>query len=105
MSSIIGKWEQPQGQAFPGLWFEFKTDGSFQAELAEMGITSGGSYKVDGSQIDLDQTRHTFPQLIGKFCGLFSIADDTLIMNLGDPGGTRPNSLDGKNKRLYKKIG
>ena len=50
--SIVGKWQQPAGQAFPGLWFQFNEDGTFQAEFPEMGITSGGTYRVSGAEIE-----------------------------------------------------
>jgi hypothetical protein len=103
MTEILGKWQQPSGQPFPGLWFEFKTDGTFHAELAEMGITSGGTYQAEGDHLDMDQTQHTLG-LLGKFYGLFSIDGDTLTMTLNDPGGPRPTSPEGKNKRLYKRI-
>ncbi len=103
MSDILGKWQQPIGQPFPGLWFEFRPDGTFQACLEEMGITSGGTYSAAGGRIDLDQTQHTLG-LIGKFEGLYAIDGDTLTMTLSDPGGSRPDGLEGRNKRLYKKM-
>ena len=102
MSAILGKWQQPAGQPFPGLWFEFRADGTFEAQLEEMGIVSGGAYKISGDQIDLDQTRHTLG-LVGKFEGLFAIEGDTLKMAVGDPGGKRPADLS--KARLYRKIG
>jgi hypothetical protein len=104
MSDILGKWQQPAGQAFPGLWFEFRPDGTFMASLEEMGITSSGTYKAEAGQIDMDQTQHTLG-LVGQFVGVYGVAGDTLTINLADPGAARPTSLDGKNKRLYKKIG
>jgi len=104
MNDLLGKWQQPEGQAFPGLWFEFKTDGTFFASLDEMGITSSGIYKAENGQIDMEQTQHTLG-LVGSFVGVYSVEGDTLIMNLADPGAARPTSLEGKNKRLYKKIG
>jgi hypothetical protein len=103
MDSIIGKWQQPAGQPFPGLWFEFLTDGTFQAAFEEMGITSGGTYTVADGLIDLDQTHHTLG-LLGKFAGLYSIQDNLLTMTLSDPAGPRPDSLESKNKRLYQKM-
>lgn len=103
MDAIKGKWEQPEGQAFAGLSFEFKKDGTFLACLPEMGIESSGTYTAADGLIDLDQTRHTLG-LIGKFTGRYSIECDTLIMNLGDPGAARPDGLDGKNRRVYKRI-
>lgn len=103
MSDIIGKWQQPQGQPFPGLWFEFRLDATFQAVLEEMGVTSSGTYQAADGLIDIDQTQHTLG-LLGKFQGLYAIDGDQLIMTLSDPGGLRPEGLDGRNKRLYKKI-
>lgn len=104
MSDILGKWQQPQGQPFPGLYFEFRADGTFQAVFEEMGITSGGAYALPAAgQIDLDQTQHTLG-LIGRFFGRYIIEGDTLTMTLSDPAGSRPESIEGKNKRLYKKM-
>jgi hypothetical protein len=103
MSDIIGKWQQPPGQPFPGLYFEFRPDGTFNAVFEEMGITSGGTYTAGNGLIDLDQTHHTLG-LLGKFSGRYSIDDETLTMTLSDPAGQRPESLEGKNKRLYKKM-
>lgn len=103
MIDILGKWKQPAGQAFPGLYFEFRADGTFKAGLEEMGITSSGTYTAAEGKIDMDQTRHTMG-LIGKFYGLYAIDGDTLTMNIGDPGAPRPGNLEGRNKRLYKKV-
>lgn len=103
MESILGKWQQPEGQSFAGLWFLFKEDGSFQAYYPEMGIESSGTYTVSEGAIDMDQTKHTFGML-GKFIGRYAIEGDTLTMNLADPGAERPDGLEGKNKRIYKKI-
>jgi len=103
MSNILGKWQQPQGQPFPGLWFEFRPDGTFGAALEEMGVTSSGTYQAGNGRIDMDQTQHTLG-LIGRFQGLYAIAGDTLTMTLSDPGGACPESLDSKNRRIYKRI-
>ena len=103
MSDILGKWQQPAGQPFPGLYFEFRADGTFQAVLEEMGVTSGGTYTAANGEIDMDQTQHTLG-LLGKFFGRYAIDGDTLTMTLGDPGAPRPQSLEGRNQRLYKKI-
>src|SRR5512140_3954566 len=100
--SILGKWEQTAGQAFPGLWFLFKEDGTFEAEFPEMGITSGGTYRVQGNEIDLDQTRHSFG-MIGLFKGLWSVEGSQLRMATGQANGPRPADLSGA--RLYEKIG
>jgi hypothetical protein len=101
MSAILGKWQQPAGQPFPGLWFEFRADGTFEAQLEEMGIVSGGTYHVDGDGIDIDQTRHTLG-LLGKFAGRWAVEGDTLRMAMGDPNGPRPADL--AKARTYLKI-
>lgn len=103
MNDILGKWQQPEGQAFPGLWFEFLDNGKFKAVYEEMGITSSGTYKAVDGRIDMDQTQHTLG-LIAKFEGRYEIDGDTLTMNLSDPYGNRPDGIEGKNKRVYKKI-
>jgi len=46
MNPLIGQWQQPAGQPFPGLWFEFHEDGTFKADYSEMGILSSGTYSV-----------------------------------------------------------
>jgi hypothetical protein len=59
MNDILGKWQQPQGQPFPGLWFDFRPDGTYKAVLEEMGITSSGTYTAENGIIDINQTQHT----------------------------------------------
>ncbi|HEX7540585.1 MAG TPA: hypothetical protein VF352_00525 [Anaerolineales bacterium] len=103
MSDILGKWQQPPGQPIPGLWFEFHPDGTYKAVYEEMGVTSSGSYQTEDGRIDIDQTQHTLG-LLGKFQGLYVIEGDQLTMTLSDPGAPRPEGLDCRNKRLYKKI-
>ncbi len=103
MDSILGKWQQPEGQPFAGLWFEFKDDGTFKAYYEDMGIESGGTYSAADGLIDMNQTRHTLG-LLGPFTGRYEIDGDTLVMNLGDPGTPRPESTQGKNRRVYKRI-
>ncbi|MBN1935331.1 MAG: hypothetical protein JW934_11735 [Anaerolineae bacterium] len=103
MNEIVGKWQQPEGQAFPGLWFGFQADGTFDAALESMSITSGGTYSAANGEIDIDQTRHTLG-LLGHFAGRYAIQGDMLTMNLGDPGSARPDGLEGRNKRNYIKI-
>lgn len=103
MNEIIGKWEQPEGQPYPGLWFEFNEDGTFKAALDSMGIFSSGTYTASNGLIDMDQTKHTLG-LIGKFQGFYKVEGDTLYMTLGETGGARPASLEEKNKRTFKKI-
>jgi hypothetical protein len=100
---LIGKWQQPQGQPYPGLYFEFLPDGTFRAVFEEMGITSGGTYTAAEGLIDLDQTQHTLG-MVGKFYGRYAIDGDQLTMNLSDPTAARPDSLEGRNKRLYQKV-
>lgn len=103
MDSIIGKWEQPEGQPYPGLWFQFNEDSTFRAEFSAFGIVSAGTYSAEDGKIDMDQNQHTLG-IVGKFCGLYAIDGDTLTMALADTGGERPAELEGKNKRLYKRI-
>jgi hypothetical protein len=103
MSDIDGRWQQPQGQPFPGLWFEFHPDGTFSSSYEEMGITSSGGYTAVDGLIDIDQTQHTLG-LLGKFLGRYSIEGGILTMTLSDPGGARPESLEGKNHRVYKRM-
>lgn len=103
MNDILGKWEQPAGQPYPGLWFEFRADGAFRAELPSMSVTSGGTYRAADGEIDMEQTEHTFG-VVGTFLGRYAIEGDTLTMTLGDPSAPRPD-LESKNKRLYKRIG
>lgn len=100
MNVLIGKWQQPAGQPYPGLWFLFKEDGTFDAELPAMGITSGGSYSLEGDVIHMDQTRHTLG-ITGKFDGRFAVENNTLTMALGNPGEKAPADLSGA--RLYIK--
>lgn len=102
MSDIIGKWVMEKGQPFPGLWFEFKPDGTFQAELPGLlKVVSSGTYTTAEGKIDVNQTRHTMG-LVGQFPGLYAIEGDTLKMALSAvPGGPRPTNLSGA--RIYKR--
>jgi sporulation-control protein spo0M len=102
MSELIGKWQQPEGEAYPGLYFEFRPDGTYRAVFEEMGITSSGTYTAANGLIDIDQTQHTMG-LMGKFEGRYEIKGDTLIMALNDPTQPRPESLEHRNKRRYIK--
>jgi len=104
MTDLLGKWEQPEGQPFPGLWFEFKGDGTYQAELASMGILSGGTYVAAEGKIDMDQTEHTLGWL-GKFEGIYAIEGDTLRLALNNPGEARPVEFTPQNTRIYQRIG
>jgi hypothetical protein len=102
MSEIVGKWIQEEGQAYEGLWFEFKPDGTFEAQYDPMGIESGGTYKINGNQIDMDQTTHTFG-LIGYFKGLFEIRGNQLKMALASGSEEeRPENL--ADARVYIKM-
>jgi hypothetical protein len=103
MSEILGKWRQPQGQPFPGLYFEFHQDGTFLSEYEEMEITSSGTYTANEGLIDIEQLQNTLG-LLGKFLGLYAIQGDILSLTLGDPACPRPGSLEHENKRLYKKV-
>ena len=101
MSALKGKWVQAEGQPYEGLWFEFKQDGTLEAQYEPMGIASSGTYETDGNQITMQQTSHTLG-MVGEFKGLFAIEDDTLKMALASgPGGQRPNDLS--EARIYKK--
>jgi len=103
MNEILGKWRQPQGQLFPGWYFEFHLDGTFLSVYEEMDISSNGTYSVGEGTIDLEQTGHSLG-LLGTFLGLYTIEGDILTLTLGDPAHPRPESLEGNNKRLYKKV-
>jgi hypothetical protein len=99
MEVILGKWVQEKGQAYEGLWFDFKPDGTFEAEYAPMGIESGGTYAIEGNQIDMDQTTHTLG-LIGYFKGIYKIEKGKLFMVLAaGPGMDRPK--DFTDSRIY----
>lgn len=102
MASIIGKWTQGEDQAYPGLWFEFKEDGTFRAEFDAMGIVSGGTYTINNDQIDMDQTEHTFG-LLGKFRGIFAIEEDLLKMAVA-MSAEHPRPADLSEARLYIKV-
>jgi hypothetical protein len=98
MHQLIGKWQQPDGQPYPGLWFQFSADNTFVADFSDMGITSSGTYQVNGEFIEMDQTAHSFG-IIGKFKGRFAIEANTLKMALGNPGEEAPVTLE--KARLY----
>lgn len=98
MNPLIGKWQQPAGQPYPGLWFLFNDDGTFSAEFSEMGITSSGTYALNGDLISMDQNKHSLG-LVGKFEGRFAIEGSVLKMALGNPGEQAPDDL-GK-ARIY----
>jgi hypothetical protein len=101
MDPIIGKWQQPEGQPYAGLWFLFNADGTFTAEYSAMGITSGGTYHVAEDLIFINQSQHSLG-MTGSFEGRFVIENDTLTMALGNPGEEAP--ADVIKGRLYHKI-
>ena len=101
MNPLIGKWQQPEGQAYAGLIFDFKEDGTFESEYAEMGITSSGTYTVEGEVIHMNQTNHTFG-LLGKFDGRFAVEGDSMKLIFGNPGEPAPEDLS--KARIYQKI-
>ncbi len=101
MSDIIGKWVQTEGQPYEGLWFDFKPDGTFEAQYDAMGIVSSGTYEIDGENIDMQQTAHTFG-LVGEFKGVFAIKGDILKLAVAASAGhERPETLE--SAREYKK--
>jgi hypothetical protein len=101
VNSLIGKWQQPAGQPYPGLWFEFHEDGTFASDFSEMGITSSGTYSLNGERISMDQTQHTLGW-VGKFEGRFTIDGKILKMAVGNLGEDAPGDLS--NARTYLKI-
>lgn len=101
MNPLIGKWQQPEGQAYAGLVFFFKEDGTFESEYPAMGVTSSGTYVVEGDLIHMDQDKHNFG-LLGKFTGRFEVEGNTLKMGFGNPG--EPAPPDVSKARLYRKI-
>jgi hypothetical protein len=101
VSKIFGKWTQIEGQPYEGLWFDFRPDGTFEAQYEPMGIVSGGTYQIGDDKIDLHQTAHTLG-MVGDFEGLFAIEGDKLKMAIAaGPGLERPKDLSGA--RIYKK--
>ena len=101
MSEIQGKWMQVEGQPYEGLWFEFKPDGSFEAQYQPMGIVSSGTYQVEEQTITMQQTAHTLG-FVGEFKGLFEINDDGLKLAVAQgPGQDRPRDLS--EARIYKR--
>jgi hypothetical protein len=101
MNPLIGKWQQPEGQAYAGLVFIFKEDDTFESEYAAMGITSSGTYQVNADLISMDQNKHSLG-LVGKFEGRFLVENDTLKMGFGNPGEKAPEDVS--KARLYLKV-
>lgn len=93
MKEILGKWVQEEGQPFAGLSFEFHEDGTFVAVYHAMSIVSSGSFEIDGQNITIHQTKHTYG-LVGTFDGIFEIDDRKMKMALTEaPGGPRPKTF------------
>lgn len=92
---ILGKWVMGKGETLPGLWFEFKADGTYAAELpGVLSIKSSGTYEThtDGT-IEMNQTEHTMG-LVGLFLGRYLVSGSTLKLSLSAaPGGPRPADL------------
>lgn len=100
--SIIGKWVQTEGQAYAGLWFDFKEDGTFEAEYAPLGVVSSGTYTIDGEGlITMQQKKHTFG-LLGEFPGLYAIDGNQLKVALSSAAG-QPSPTDFSEARIYQK--
>ncbi|NLB71280.1 MAG: hypothetical protein GX797_04660 [Chloroflexi bacterium] len=92
--SILGKWTQTEGQPYPGLYFEFLENGTFEARYDALGIVSSGTWQVSEDKIDMDQQKHTFG-LVGKYEGLYQIDNDLLHMSLVAAGEhERPGNLE-----------
>ncbi|HPL81613.1 MAG TPA: hypothetical protein PLU23_03820 [Anaerolineaceae bacterium] len=98
--TLIGKWIQNADQDYPGLWFDFKEDGSFTAGYEAMGIESGGTWTAEGNQIDIDQTYHTFG-FISKTIGIFEIEGDQLKLEMVTEDLPRPEAF--ASPQLYTK--
>jgi len=101
MENIIGKWVQSEGQAYAGLWFDFKEDGTFVAEYAPLGVVSSGTYEIDGQNIDMNQKKHTFG-LLGHFKGIVTIDNNELKMALASGAG-QERPVDFTGARVYTK--
>ncbi|HET60391.1 MAG TPA: hypothetical protein ENN32_08490 [Chloroflexi bacterium] len=100
--SITGKWVQIEGQAYAGLWFDFKDDGTFVAEYAPLGVVSSGTYTIDGDGlITIQQKKHTFG-LLGEFPGVYAIDGNELKMALSSAAG-QPRPKDLSEARIYHK--
>jgi hypothetical protein len=101
MNELIGKWVMAKDQPFPGLWFVFHPDGTYQAELPGLiEVKSAGTYVLaPGGLIEMDQQEHSMG-LVGHFSGRYKIEGNTLRLALSAaPGGPRPEHLD--NARIY----
>lgn len=93
--ALLGKWTQTEDQPYPGLFFLFLEDGTFEARYDALGIISSGTWQADDGLIDMDQDKHTFG-LVGKYEGCYKIEDNLLKMNLVTAGEhTRPSGFQG----------
>lgn len=102
--SIIGKWEVPAGQEYAGLQFDYKADGSFKANFPAMGITSGGTWTLNGDELDMNQTEHSMGW-VGLFRARIEISADGNTMKVavsGGPGMPRPANFNAY--RFYQRI-
>lgn len=99
--TILGKWAQIEGQPYPGLYFRFLENGTFEARYDALGIVSSGTWQARENKIDMDQQKHTFG-LVGKYQGLYQIDADLLSMSLVAAGEhDRPTDLE--KAVLYRK--
>lgn len=102
--AILGKWEVPQGQEYAGLQFHYHADGSFQADFPSMGVTSGGTWTLQGNELDMEQTQHSMGW-VGLFRALVEIAGDEQTMKVAVSAGPgQPRPADFSKHRLYKRI-
>jgi len=91
--ALLGKWTQTEDQPYPGLFFLFLEDGTFEARYDALGIISSGTWQAADGLIDMDQDKHTFG-LVGKYEGCYKIEDNLLKMNLVTAGEhTRPSDF------------
>lgn len=98
--ALLGKWIQNADQDYPGLWFDFKEDGSFTAGYEAMGIESGGTWSAEEKTIDIDQTYHTFG-FISKTIGIYEIEGDQLKLEMVTEDIPRPEVFG--SPQLYTK--
>lgn len=78
---LLGKWVEGADQTYPGLYFQFFEDGTYQAIYEALGVTSGGTWSSEGDLVYMDQTSHTFG-MVGKYHGRYAIDGEKLRMHL-----------------------